>query len=193
MRWETASTCIFNKAGYGKWWWTELAQHYGHQGWKNWTYLAYKIVTVFLNDSLRCRRRPQVIYILIILTRWKHVTVSSCSRLYTNEKLPGSRTFPCNCTHKIPTVLFRTEPQSLAMYFTELFPSFLIHSTPLQTPHVQCFQTLTNNETLFLYNRTNEPIDRINYKNSYTCTLQKPRKALHIGLYFPFIYTNDCP
>jgi hypothetical protein len=80
------------------------------------------------------------------------------------KELPDSLTFPFNFMHKIPTVLFRTEPQSGAMYFTELFLSFLVHSTPLETTHVQWFQTLTNNETLLLHNRTNEPIDRFNYK-----------------------------
>jgi len=84
------------------------------------------------------------------------------------QELPGSLTFTYNCTHKIPTVLFRTEPQSAAMYVTELFPSFLVHGTPLQTPHVPRFQTSTNYETLLLYSRTNEPIDRFNYTNSYT-------------------------
>jgi hypothetical protein len=147
-------------------------------------------------DVALCHKKagdPWSTLLFATVTRWRHCTVSSCSRLDPNEKLPGLSGFPTTARRKFqqPCLEKNSSPRPCIL----LSYSYCISFTTLYcNPHMfNAFRLLTNNKMLPLYNRTNEPTDRFNYKNSYTRSLLKPRNVLYFGLYFPLIFTNDCP
>jgi hypothetical protein len=125
-------------------------ERYGHQRWQNWTDPASKIGTVFQNDSLRCMRGLQVIYSLIILTRWKHVNVSFCSRLYHSARTSrfSLSRLPTAAHKKFKQSYFEQNPiprPRMLLSYSHRFPFKALRCKP----HVfYAFRLLTAYETL---------------------------------------------
>jgi hypothetical protein len=159
MRRGKASICTFRKGGYenGRWMELERSELIQHR-------ISAPYPKMISYEAGGGWRLSTVVFVTV--TRWRHVTVSSCTRLYRQRKsfqgahgslqlLTESSNSPVS--NRIPVL-------GHVFYLTNPTLSRSQHSATDPT----CSTLL--NKTLLLYNRTNEPTDRFNYYITFVYT-----------------------